>query len=179
MIYLYLSTKGAGMKTLINPDRDTIDALAERLKKAEGKPEFQRIQCILLRATLGASAKDIAQVVGWTTGTVRVMHSQYAKDGDAFFDVSRRGGRHRQNMTEAQEAEFLGPFFDRAMAGGILVASEIKHAYEAILGHEVAESTVYRMLARHGWRKIAPRPRHPKADPAAQAAFKKTQRRDR
>lgn len=164
------------MKTLINPDRNTITTLAERLKKAEGKPEFQRIQCVLLRATLGASAKDIAQVVGWTVGTVRVMHSQYAKEGDTFFDVVRRGGRHRQNMTVAGEEAFLAPFFERAKAGGILVASEIKLAYEAALGKTVAESTVYRMLARHGWRKIAPRPRHPKADPAAQAAFKKTRR---
>ena len=164
------------MKSLITPDRETIDALAERLKKAEGKPEFQRIQCILLRATLGASAKNIAQVVGWTTGTVRVMHSQYAKEGDAFFEIAQRGGRHRQNMTIEEEARFLEPFYDRAKSGGILVASEIKRAYEAVLGRQVAESTVYRMLARHGWRKIAPRPRHPKADPAAQAAFKKTRR---
>ena len=164
------------MKSLITPDRETIDALAERLKKAEGKPEFQRIQCILLRATLGASAKNIAQVVGWTTGTVRVMHSQYAKEGDAFFEIAQRGGRHRQNMTIEEEARFLEPFYDRAKSGGILVASEIKRAYEAMLGRQVAESTVYRMLARHGWRKIAPRPRHPKADPAAQAAFKKTRR---
>jgi hypothetical protein len=36
----------------------------------------------------------------------------------------------------------------------------------------VARSTVYRLLDRHGWRKVTPRPRHPKADPAAQAAFK-------
>ena len=137
---------------------------------------IQRIQCILLRATLGASAKNIAQVVGWTTGTVRVMHSQYAKEGDAFFEIAQRGGRHRQNMTIEEEARFLEPFYDRAKSGGILVASEIKRAYEAMLGRQVAESTVYRMLARHGWRKIAPRPRHPKADPAAQAAFKKTRR---
>jgi hypothetical protein len=38
----------------------------------------------------------------------------------------------------------------------------------------LAASTVYRMLDRHGWRKLVPRPRHPKADVAAQAAFKKT-----
>lgn len=167
------------MKNLITPDRETIDALAERLKKAVGKPEFQRIQCILLRATLGASAKDIAQVVGWTTGTVRVMHSHYAKEGEAFFEIVHRGGRHRQNMTVEEEAGFLAPFFERAKAGGILTVSEIKAAYEAQLGREVAESTVYRLLARHGWRKIAPRPSHPKADPAAQAALKKTRRGSR
>ena len=167
------------MKSMIAPDRTTIDSLAERLKKAEGKSEFQRIQCILLRATLGASAKDIAQVVGWTIGTVRVMHSHYAKEGAAFFDVAHRGGRHRQNMSLEEEVTFLAPFFDRAKTGGILVASEIKAAYEAKLGRKVAESTVYRMLARHGWRKIVPRPSHPKADPAAQAALKKTLRGNR
>jgi len=162
------------MKTLIAPDRETIKALAERLKKAEGKPEFQRIQCILLRVTLQAEAKDIAQVVGWTTGTVRVMHSYYAKLGDAFFDIAKRGGRRRQNLTPEEEQQFLKPFFDRAKTGGILVASEIKKAYENVLGRKVAESTIYRLLDRHDWRKIMPRPRHPKADPAAQAAFKKT-----
>ena len=164
------------MKTLIAPDRETICVLAERLKKAEGKPEFQRIQCVLLRVTLQASAKDIAQVVGWTTGTVRVMHSHFAKLGDAFFDITKRGGRHRQNLTLEEEVQFLKPFFDRAKTGNILVASEIKQAYEAVLGRKVAESTIYRLLERHNWRKIAPRPKHPKADPAAQAAFKKTRK---
>lgn len=164
------------MKTLIEPDREIIHALAERLKKAEGKPEFQRIQCILLRITLQATAKEIAQVVGWTTGTVRVMHSHYARLGDAFFDTAKRGGRHRQNFTLEEEEQFLKPFFDRAKTGGVLVATEIKQAYEAALGREVAESTIYRLLERHNWRKIAPRPRHPKADPAAQAAFKKTRK---
>jgi transposase len=38
----------------------------------------------------------------------------------------------------------------------------------------LARSTIYRLLERHGWRKVMPRPRHPKADVAAQAAFKKT-----
>ncbi len=164
------------MKMLIAPDRETINSLAERLKKAEGKPEFQRIQCILLRVTLQASAKDTAQVLGWTTGTVRVMHSHFAKLGDSFFDITKRGGRHRQNLTPEEEIQFLKPFFDRAKTGGILVAAEIKRAYEAAVGRKVAESTVYRLLERHDWRKIAPRPRHPKADPAAQAAFKKTRK---
>ena len=38
----------------------------------------------------------------------------------------------------------------------------------------LGRSTIYRLLERHGWRKVVPRPRHPKADVAAQAAFKKT-----
>jgi hypothetical protein len=34
-------------------------------------------------------------------------------------------------------------------------------------------STIYRLLDRHGWRKLVPRPRHPKANPEEQAIFKK------
>ena len=51
---------------------------------------------------------------------------------------------------------------------------EIQQAYQDQLGKQVAPSTVYRLLDRHGWRKVVPRPRHPKANVAAQAAFKKT-----
>jgi hypothetical protein len=34
-------------------------------------------------------------------------------------------------------------------------------------------STTYRLLARHGWRKVQPDTKHPKSDPALQDEFKK------
>jgi transposase len=67
----------------------------------------------------------------------------------------------------------LAPFAQRAEAGGMLTVAEIPQAYRQHTGRDVARSTIYRLLDLHGWRKVAPRPRHPKADPAAQAAFKK------
>jgi hypothetical protein len=33
--------------------------------------------------------------------------------------------------------------------------------------------TIYRLLHRHRWRKLVPRPRHPKANAEEQATFKK------
>ena len=56
----------------------------------------------------------------------------------------------------------------------MLKVAPIQRAYEQRIGKEVASSTVYRLLERHGWRKVVPRPRHPKTDVAAQAVFKKT-----
>ena len=53
------------------------------------------------------------------------------------------------------------------------MVSEIRAAYERAVGHPVPKSTVYRMLARQGWRKLAPRPRHPRSDIQAQEAWKK------
>ena len=67
----------------------------------------------------------------------------------------------------------LGPFFKKAASGGVLVVNEVKQAYEQAIGREVPKSTVYRMLARHGWRKISPRPHHLKADKQRREAFKK------
>lgn len=162
------------MKSLIPGDRPTIARLADRLKRAHSHSEYQRLQCVLIRATLGSSAAEIAQLLGWSTASVHVLHSRWAKEGDAVFDVHARGGRRHQHLSAEQEAEVLAPFVERAKAGGMLKVAEIQQAYEQRAGVAVAPSTIYRLLDRHGWRKVVPRPRHPKADVAAQAAFKKT-----
>ena len=39
---------------------------------------------------------------------------------------------------------------------------EIEAAYEKQVGHRISNSQIYRVLYRHGWRKIMPRSRHPK-----------------
>jgi transposase len=64
-----------------------------------------------------------------------------------------------------------------AERGELATAGEIKRAFEARVGQEVAESTIYRLLDRHGWRKLMPRPKHPKASSEAQEQFKKPLRR--
>ena len=105
------------MKSLIVGDEVTVHRLAERLKTASSHAQYQRIQCVLLRATLGSSAAEIAQLLGWSTATVHVMHSRWAKEGEAMFDVRPRGGRHHQHLTLEQEAQLLAPFVARAQVG--------------------------------------------------------------
>lgn len=162
------------MKTLIGSDKATVNRLAARLRQATTFAQYQRIQCVLIRATLGSTAAQIARLLGWSTGSVHVLHSRWASEGEAVFDVRARGGRHRQNLSVEQERALLAPFVERAGMGNTLKVAEIQRAYEQQVGRKVAPSTVYRLLDRHGWRKLMPRPRHPKADVAAQGAFKKT-----
>jgi hypothetical protein len=38
--------------------------------------------------------------------------------------------------------------------------------------HATSNSTIYNLLARHGWHKLMPRPFHPKPDLAAQQLLK-------
>jgi transposase len=155
---------------------DAATRLAAALRSAKTKGEFQRIQCVLLRAALGLSADKVALAIGWRPTSVRRLQARYLRQGEAALTGVGRGGRRRENLTVDQEQALLAKFEAKAERGGVLEASEVRAAYEQAVGHKVPKSTVYRMLGRHGWRKIAPRPRHPKAQGERQAEFKKNSR---
>src|SRR6202521_1088819 len=137
-----------------------------RLKTAlgwKGHPEQrQRIQMVLLRES-GMTQPTIAEAMGVSLSTVNRAHMAYDQ-----------GGRKRENMTLAEEKALLTRFAKAAGAGELLNIHDLKAAYEKAIGHETSNSTVYNLLTRHGWRKLMPRPFHPKRDIAAQNAFKKT-----
>ncbi len=154
-----------------------VESLCKRLKEAESKSEFQRVQCIWLRAALGLSASQIAVAIGWHPSSVKKLQSEYLRKGESVLGVRQTGGRRHENMSLEEEKAFLAPFFDRAKEGGMVVATEIKIAYEQLVGRTVPKSTIYRMLDRHNWRKIVPRPRHPKKDSSEEEEFKKTSRK--
>jgi transposase len=152
------------------------ERLAALLKEAHSKAEYQRIQCVWLRAALGLRAPQIATALGWQVGSARQVHSDYLRHGEAVLRSKPAGGRHRQNLTMEQEKELLLPFLQQAEAGGVLVVGPVQATYEAAVGRSVHHSVVYRALHRQGWRKIMPRPRHRKASEEAQEAFKKAAR---
>jgi len=154
----------------------TLERLQRTLKEAHSKAEFQRVQCLWLRAALGLNANQVAQALGWRPTSVRRLQAQYLRRGEALWQCPGRGGRRHQNLTPGEEARLLAGFLGRAEQGGLLEVSRVQRAHEQAVGHAVPKSTVYRMLARHGWRKLAPRPRHPQADAARQQTFKKTPR---
>ena len=144
------------------------------LKRAKTKGEFQRVQCLWLRASLGLSANQVATAIGWHPGSVRKLQARYLREGAAVLKGTGRGGRYYQNLTLEEERQLLQDFLPQSEKGGILEVSRVKAAYEHVLGRKVPKSTIYRMLARHGWRKVTPRPCHPKSEASAQAEFKKT-----
>jgi transposase len=153
------------------------ERLAALLKDAKSKAEYQRIQCVWLRAALGLRAAQIATASGWQVGSVRQVHSDYLRQGEAVLQDKPSGGRHHQNLTVEQEKEWLLPFLEQAEAGGVLVVAPVQAADEAAVGRAVQHSVVYRALHRPGWRKIVPRPRPPKGDEAVREAFQKSYRR--
>lgn len=120
------------------------------------------------------SLAQTAQAIGISPGWVCRLRNQFIR-GEIVDDGGKpaRGGRRNENFTYEQEAKLLQPFLKEASIGGILVAGKIKPKLEAALGREMGLSTLYKLLHRHNWRKLAPDKQHPQSDPVAQQAFKK------
>lgn len=152
----------------------------EEVKKSmdeASRPLFRKRWRIIYHALVDPQpAEVIALHCGVAKDTVHQLISRYNRFGLAAIETAGKGGRKRFYLTLEQEKQFLEPFFERAEKGEIATCAEIHAAYEAHITQQVDESTVYRLLARHGWRKVLPRPKHPKADREKQEAFKKTSR---
>jgi len=144
------------------------------VKEADTARQLRTGLSILIPKVCGASNTDTAKVLGVGTATVVRMQKQI-RDQVAGKPVVKEswGGRRRQHLTFQQETEFLEPWIEKAEKGGVLVVPPIHAALKERLGRSVAASTVYRMLARHGWRKVEPDTCHPKCDAEAQEEFKK------
>lgn len=153
---------------------DSLEWARAVLAQAQTIEQLRQAQAVVLPLAQGLSLQQTAQAIGRSAGWTcrlrnRFLAGEIAGDGQR----ESRGGRRRQNMTPEQEREALAPFLERARSGGILVVSQIKAELEARLGRPVALSSVYKLLHRHGWRKLAPDKRHPQSDPAAQQEWKK------
>jgi transposase len=151
-----------------------VERLAALRKQTKTKAEHQRLQAVWRRAALGLRAPQIAQALGWQAQSVRQLPSDYFRHGEAVLADKPKGGRRHENLTVEQERQLLAPFLERAQAGGVLVVAPVQAAYEQAVGRPVHASVVYRAWHRHGWRKVTPRPKHPKASEEAREAFKKS-----
>jgi transposase len=158
---------------MVKCTRGAIRRLKTALRGKIPAAQRQRIQMVLLREG-GMTQPAIAAAMGVSLSTVNRAHMAFDHGGITALKAKPSGGRQRENMTVAEEKALLAHFAKAAGAGEMLNIHDLKAAYERVIGHQTSNSTVYNLLARHGWRKLMPRPFHPKRDIAAQNAFKKT-----
>jgi transposase len=148
------------------------------LKQATRVADQRRIQAVLMRALDASPPGHIAAVTGLSVNTVRIIHSRFLRDGEAFLTGRPgRGGRRRTLLSDTQAKALLAQHRKKAGEGQMLEIKAFKQAMEKSVGHAVHASTAYRLLAKAGWRKIVPRPKHPAQQPNALADFKKATRK--
>ncbi len=157
-----------------NLSEELIGAAREVAKKTKDAGELRKAMSVVLSGMLGISLTRVGELIGRSRATVARFHGQFRAWLSGVEPTEKKwGGRRRAYLSYEEEELFLSGFFEAAARGGILVVGQVREALEEKLGHKVAETTVYRMLERHGWRKVVPRRRHPKANETAQEEFKK------
>jgi transposase len=161
------------MPTSIPIPESRVAELSEFRRGKWGVSELKRFLCVWLRVEDRMPTEEIARAVGWHADTVRLIQRGFIASGVQVFSVKGKGGRHHQLMPLDEEKEFLEGFLAKAEGASMLVANEVKAGLERKLGHKVSKATVYRIMRRHKWRKVMPRPKHPKQDKEAVDAFKK------
>ena len=152
----------------------TVEEIDERLKSLH---DFWRIRrWMIIRQALvdSAPAKAIALRFGVSLFTVRDLIEAYNRQGPEALETPGKGQRQRAYLSVEEEQRVLFPFLEASQAGHIGTVGVIKTALESRIGHPIATSTVYRMVARHQWRKVVPRPRNPRSSGEEQETFKKT-----
>src|SRR3954454_21665751 len=100
-----------------------VERLAPLLPQAKTKAEYQRLQAVWLRAALGLGAPQIAQALGWQAQSVRPLHSDYFRHGEAILTGKSKGGCRHENLTAEREQQLWASFLVQAQAGGILVVA--------------------------------------------------------
>ena len=139
---------------------------------------LRRCQAVLLPALCGATLEQTAAALGVCRASVPNLQAAFRRDQTPDAPQAKRGGRRRSHLTLAEEKLFLKPWLEQAGSGAVVVVSPLRAALAQQLGQPVKPSVVYRLLARHGWRKVAPDTRHPKSKPEVQEAWKKNSRKN-
>lgn len=152
------------------------EELAKEMRKRKESGEYRRIQCVYLALMYpDMSAKEIGKITQFSESRVWSIHTEYRKNGIEGF-IDKRGGRYRENLTTDEELALLNTFEEQIHCGKSDVVKDIKQVYEEKVGKEVAQSTIYRMLARHGFKKNASYPNRPKSSQGKQKAMKTVSR---
>jgi transposase len=151
----------------------TIEQVKEKMKEAKYPNQLQRWKIVYTALLEPRKAEEIATSIGVSKSLVQKVISRYNREGIESIEVKSSGGRYHDYLTKKEEEQFLLHFFKQAEQGEYITVKAIHLAYEERVGHCVHKTTIYRLLKRHAWRKVQPRPRHPKADIQVQEVFKK------
>jgi transposase len=152
----------------------TPDQLAALIRSEPRAKVARRLTAVRL-ALLGQTAPAIAAQVFLSDRQVRTWVARYNAGGTQAL-ADRPGRGRRGPLTAAQEQGLR----ERLRAGptpadGVctLRGEDVRRILAEEFGVLRSLQAVYDLLHRLGFEPLRPRPRHPKADPEAQAAFKK------
>jgi len=137
----------------------------EQIKAARKANKNKRVEKLLEVLALryeGKSNREISERTGYNERYVTMLLIKYRKQGLAEFIRIKQTSHHRK-IAESEETVILEQCSELADQGKVLTAADIRRVFDEALGEKTNPDYIYKLLKRHGWRKVMPRARHPKA----------------
>lgn len=161
------------MRRLVIPPHLDVDELEQRYRRAKDPVARSQWQIVWLLAR-GDPTAAVAESTGYSANWIREVARRYRADGPAGIGDRRRGNPGAAPLLDAAQQEELrealgGP----APGGGIWTCRGVAAWIAAAIGRPVDPARGWEWMRRLGFTPQRPRPRETRADPEAQAAFKK------
>ncbi len=99
--------------------KDVLEKAKEYLSKAKTAEELRQAQTVILPLEYGFFIEQTSAITGISVRWASHIRVEFIRSGCSPKKFSR-GGR-RENLTLAEEANFLAPFLEKAKEGGILI----------------------------------------------------------
>lgn len=129
-------------------------------RENKNKRVDKRLQVIVQRYE-GKKDVEIGEKLGYTRKRISQLCAEFKKVGAVEYARHKYGGNHK-SMSTAEETAILEEFKKKAEAGRVITVQEIKPAFDKKRGKEKGRGYIYMLLARHKWRTVMPRGKHPK-----------------
>jgi transposase len=143
------------------------------LRDSPDRASYQRRLTLWLTWTKALHAEEVAQMLGVSKQAIWLWIGQYNKEGPEGLQRQGRGGRRWSLLELKEEQRVLERWAKRAQQGEVITARQLLPEVQKAVGQKVSLAYIYKLLKRHGWRKLGPRPRHVKASRETQEGFKK------
>ena len=134
-------------------------ALRKAQKKMRDVKAYKRLQVLRMYGQ-GNTNKEIKAATEYSLPQISCIVSKYLNEGIESVMTDKRTSNNRR-MSYAEEETFLEQFIGVADEGQLVTVKAILLRFEEVTGKASNTTTIYQLLKRHGWRKIAPRPAHP------------------
>ena len=141
--------------------REEYEAIKDAEKETKDKNTSRRLRILMMRYE-GYKVRQIAEITGMRINSISQLCRRYREQGLKEFKRNKATS-HRYAMPVEKEREILARFEKAAEAGQEVTAKDIKAAFDEARGKDTGRGYIYMLLKRHGWRKVMPRSKHPKA----------------
>ena len=151
----------------------TLGELEHRYRRARDPVARSHWQ-ILWLLTSGMPTAEVARVSRYSVNWVREIARRYREDGPAGIGDRRQSNPGAAPLLDAgQQAQLRVALSGPAANGDLWTCRSVAAWMSAAVGRPVSAQRGWEWMRRLGFTPQRPRPRETRADPAAQAAFKK------